>query len=374
MLSSLKDPVDASVVRRALVIKLRHHGDVLLTSPVFTVLKRAASGVEIDALVYQDTAPMLEGHPAITAIHAIDRNWKRQGLLAQATAERGLLAALRARRYDLVVHLTEHPRGAWLTRLLRPRYSVARDLEGAHRLWRTSFTHYYRLPRTTPRHTVECNLDALRRIGFQPDPSEKQLVMRPDAASAARVNALLAQHGLAPQAFVQLHPGSRWLFKCWPAQNYAGLLERLAGDGMRVALTGAPDPRERALVDAILAATSAATRARVVDLTGQLSLRELAALTREARAFVGVDSAPMHIAAAMDTPCVALFGPSGDIEWGPWGVAHRIIASSEHPCRPCGIDGCGGGKVSECLTTLPVERVHRALLELLANTRPRSTP
>jgi len=374
MLSSLKDPVDASVVRRALVIKLRHHGDVLLTSPVFTVLKRAASGVEIDALVYQDTAPMLEGHPAITAIHAIDRNWKRQGLLAQATAERGLLAALRARRYDLVVHLTEHPRGAWLTRLLRPRYSVARDLEGAHRLWRTSFTHYYRLPRTTPRHTVECNLDALRRIGFQPDPSEKQLVMRPDAASAARVNALLAQHGLAPQAFVQLHPGSRWLFKCWPAQNYAGLLERLAGDGMRVALTGAPDPRERALVDAILAATSAATRARVVDLTGQLSLRELAALTREARAFVGVDSAPMHIAAAMDTPCVALFGPSGDIEWGPWGVAHRIIASTEHPCRPCGIDGCGGGKVSECLTTLPVERVRSALVELLASTRPRSTP
>jgi len=374
MLSSLKDPVDASVVRRALVIKLRHHGDVLLTSPVFTVLKRAASGVEIDALVYQDTAPMLEGHPAITAIHAIDRNWKRQGLLAQATAERGLLAALRARRYDLVVHLTEHPRGAWLTRLLRPRYSVARDLEGAHRLWRTSFTHYYRLPRTTPRHTVECNLDALRRIGFQPDPSEKQLVMRPDAASAARVNALLAQHGLAPQAFVQLHPGSRWLFKCWPAQNYAGLLERLAGDGMRVALTGAPDPRERALVDAILAATSAATRARVVDLTGQLSLRELAALTREARAFVGVDSAPMHIAAAMDTPCVALFGPSGDIEWGPWGVAHRIIASTEHPCRPCGIDGCGGGKVSECLTTLPVERVRSALVELLASTRPRSGP
>ena len=374
MLSSLKDPVDASVVRRALVIKLRHHGDVLLTSPVFTVLKRAASGVEIDALVYQDTAPMLEGHPAITAIHAIDRNWKRQGLLGQATAERGLLAALRARRYDLVVHLTEHPRGAWLTRLLRPRYSVARDLEGAHRLWRTSFTHYYRLPRTTPRHTVECNLDALRRIGFQPDPSEKQLVMRPDAASAARVNTLLAQHGLAPQAFVQLHPGSRWLFKCWPAESYAGLLERLAGDGMRVALTGAPDPRERALVDAILAATSAATRARVVDLTGQLSLRELAALTREARAFVGVDSAPMHIAAAMDTPCVALFGPSGDIEWGPWGVAHRIIASSEHPCRPCGIDGCGGGKVSECLTTLPVERVRSALVELLASTRPRSTP
>ena len=78
----------------------------------------------------------------------------------------------------------------------------------------------------------------------------------------------------------------------------------------------------------------------------------------------------MHIAAAMGTPIVALFGPSGEIEWGPWRVAHRVIASSTHPCRPCGIDGCGGGKISECLTTLPVERVHAALTEMLAATEP----
>jgi heptosyltransferase-3 len=165
---------------------------------------------------------------------------------------------------------------------------------------------------------------------------------------------------------VQLHPGSRWLFKCWPPDRCAGLLDRLVGDGLRPVLTGAPDPRERALVDAILAACAPATRDRVVDLTGELSLRELAALTREARAFVGVDSAPMHIAAAVGTPVVVLFGPSGEREWGPWGGAQRVITSTQHPCRPCGIDGCGGGKISECLTTLPVDRVHAALTELLA--------
>jgi heptosyltransferase-3 len=99
-----------------------------------------------------------------------------------------------------------------------------------------------------------------------------------------------------------------------------------------------------------------------------LSLTELAALTREARAFVGVDSAPMHIAAAVQTPVVALFGPSGDIEWAPWQVPHRIVASTEYPCRPCGNDGCGGGKISECLTTLPVARVHAALTAVLAET------
>jgi heptosyltransferase-3 len=107
----------------------------------------------------------------------------------------------------------------------------------------------------------------------------------------------------------------------------------------------------------------------VADLTGAMTLRELAAFTRRARLFVGVDSAPMHIAAAVATPVVALFGPSGEVEWGPWQVPHRIVASTEHPCRPCGNDGCGGGKVSECLTTLPVELVHQAVIALLAETR-----
>jgi heptosyltransferase III len=368
MPSPLPDPVDLGFVHRALVTKLRHHGDVLLASPVFTVLKHAAPAVEIDALVYAETAAMLAGHPAIAQIHVIDRDWKRQGLVRQARAERALLSALARRRYDLIVHLTEHPRGAWLSRLLRPRYSVARHLDRAHWLWRTSFTHYYRLPRRTPRHTVECNLDSLRRIGVQPAPGDKALVLAPNGAAAARVRGLLAQHGIEPRRFIQLHPGSRWLFKCWPAEHYTALLEQLGADGWRVVLTAAPDPRERALVDAILATTTESTRRHVTDIGGQLSLTELAALTREARAFVGVDSAPMHIAAAVQTPVVALFGPSGDIEWAPWQVPHRIVASTEYPCRPCGNDGCGGGKISECLTTLPVARVHAALTAVLAET------
>lgn len=368
MPSPLPDPVDLGVVRRVLVTKLRHHGDVLLASPVFTVLGHAAPNAEIDALVYAETAAMLAGHPSIARVHAIDRSWKRQGLLRQTRAEERLLSTLAQRRYDLIVHLTEHPRGAWLARLLRPRYSVARHLDRAHWLWRTSFTHYYRLPLHTPRHTVECNLDSLRRIGVQPARADKALVLAPDAQAGQRVRGILAQRGIEAKRFIQLHPGSRWMFKCWPAEHYTALLEELAAGGWRAVLTAAPDARERALVDAIVGAASEPARSRVTDLGGQLSLTELAALTREARAFVGVDSAPMHISAAVQTPVVALFGPSGEVEWAPWQVPHRIVASTEHPCRPCGIDGCGGGKISECLTTLPVARVHAALVALLAET------
>jgi heptosyltransferase-3 len=365
MLKELPDPIDVGLVRRVLVTKLRHHGDVLLTSPVFTVLKRALPAAEIDALVYAETAPMLEGHPAIARIHVIDRTAKHRGFIAHARAEGDLLSALRARRYDLLVHLTEHPRGIWLARLLRPRYSVARELERAHWLWRNSFTHYYRLPRSTPRHLVECNLDGLRRIGVQPTAAEKALVLVPGDAATSSARTLLERHGVQPRRFIHLHPGSRWLFKCWSAERYAQFVDRLSELGWRIVITGAPDSPERSLVDAIVAQTARSTRANLVDLTGQLNLRELAAVTREARIFVGVDSAPMHIAAAMQTPVIALFGPSGEFEWGPWHVPHRIVTSTNHPCRPCGIDGCGGGKISECLTTLPVERVCAALAELI---------
>ena len=103
------------------------------------------------------------------------------------------------------------------------------------------------------------------------------------------------------------------------------------------------------------------------SLSGVLSLKELAALTQAAKLFIGVDSAPMHIAAAVGTPTVALFGPSGDKQWGPWGIPFRVVSSTKHPCRPCGIDGCGGGKVSDCLVSLGEDEVLVAARELLAS-------
>ncbi|MGH8802746.1 MAG: putative lipopolysaccharide heptosyltransferase III [Casimicrobiaceae bacterium] len=373
MTSYLPDAVPLTELRRALVTKLRHHGDVLLATPVFSALKRAAPQIEIDALVYRETAPLLTGHPAIAQIHVIDREWKRRGAWVQLDAEWQLLQSLRARRYDLLVHLTEHPRGLALATLLRPRWAVTRERAASEgglrrRIWRARFTHFYRLPKATPRHIVEANLDALRRIGVQPEAADRKLVLVPGADAQARVAALLAEHRLAPGSFVLAHPGSRWMFKCWSAPKTAALLERIAADSHSLVVTGAPDPRERALVASIVAALSPQARTRVVDLSGALTLPELAALTARARAFVGVDSAPMHIAAAMGTPTLALFGPSGEHEWGPWMVPHRVVVSTNHPCRPCGIDGCGGGKISECLTALAVDDVHAQFTSLLAQT------
>lgn len=353
---------DPTQLKRALVVKLRHHGDVLLSAPVLSTLKRAAPQCEVDALIYADTAPMLSGHPALAQLHVIDRQWKKQGLAAQAAAEWRLLAALRARRYNLVVHLSVHTRGSWLVRLLRPRCSVGPRRTDAGAFWHGSFTHLYAAQSHADRHTVESNLDSLRALGIEPTDAGKRVVLVPGAEAEARVDALLAGQGTGRGGFIHLHPASRWNFKCWPAERVAALCDALSAQGWPLVLTSAPDEKERALVAQIRAVSPAPT----IDLSGQLSLKELAALAARARLFVGVDSAPMHIAAAMGTPTVAIFGPSGDREWGPWQTQSRIVTSLIHECRPCGRAGCDDSKVSECLTTLPVAQVLAACEELLA--------
>jgi heptosyltransferase-3 len=349
----VRDAVPLGECGRALVVKLRHHGDVLLAAPVLSLLKARAPKLEVDALVYDDTAPMLEGHPALAQLHLVGRRWRGEGALTRLACEKRLLSSLRARAYDLLVHLSEHPRGAWLARLLGARYSVAPAMPRRGRFWRKSFTHFYPLVGGGRRHQVELNLDALRRIGVQPGPQERAVQFVPGPAAERRVDELIEGE------FVHVHPASRWHFKCWPAEKNAELIDRLAADGHRVVLTSAPD--EVAFIEHIVKQTAS----RPLSLAGKLSIKELGALTRRAKLFVGVDSMPMHLAAAMGTPTVALFGPSGENEWGPWNVERRVVTTT-HTCRPCGYDGCGGGKVSECLTFLPVEAVHAAARELLA--------
>jgi heptosyltransferase-3 len=328
------------------------------------MLKRIAPQCEVDALIYSDTAPMLEGHPALAQLHLIDRGWKKQGVFRQAAAEWRLLSQLRARRYDLVMHLSVHTRGAWLTRLLRPQWSVAPRIgsKRGEKFWNGSFTRFYAAQSHPHRHTVESNLDSVRALGVEPTADDRQVIMVPGQAAESRVDGLLCEHKLTAGRFIHVHPASRWIFKCWPADRVAALCDALAQKGFPIVLTAAPDAKEIALI----AEVRTAMKTPPIDFSGQLSLKELAALTARARLFVGVDSAPMHIAAAMGTPSVAIFGPSGDREWGPWNVASRVVTSLVHECRPCGRGGCNDSKISECLTTLPVAQVLAACEELLA--------
>jgi heptosyltransferase-3 len=343
----VRDAVPLGECARALVVKLRHHGDVLLAAPVLRALKAQSPQLEVDALVYDDTAPMLEGHPSLSQLHVVGRKWKDEG--SRLSREWSLFQTLKARNYDLIVHLSEQPRGAWLARFLGARWSVAPKIADRGSFWEKSFTHLY--PLIARRHQVEVNLDALRRIGIQG--FDRKVDFVPGAGAEAKVQ------NLVQGPYIHVHPASRWRFKCWPADKNAELINRLTAEGHQVVVTAAPDPDEMDLIGKIL------EKAKAINLAGQLSIKELGALAARARLFIGVDSMPMHLAAAMGTRTVALFGPSGEFEWGPWNVEHRVVRTS-HSCRPCGQDGCGGGKVSECLVYLSVDAVHAAAREMLA--------
>lgn len=324
-------------------MKLGHLGDVLLAAPVISSLKRHAPHVEIDALVYADTAAMLSGHPDLSGLMLIDG------------AELRLFRRLRARRYDLLVALSDRPRIAWLARFAGVRYAVTPDRAGRPGLWRHSFTHFYAVPPGNTRHTVEVHLDALRALGIEPADEARRIVLAPGPEAERRIDELRL-----PGRFIVVHPASRWLFKCWPAGRTAELINLIRARGEEVVLTGSPSPEERSLVDAVVERL----RFPVLNLAGKLTLKELAALIARARLFIGVDSAPMHMASAMGTPAVVLFGPSGDVEWGPWHIPHRILVS-RHSCRPCGFNGCGGGNRSECIEAIPTRNVFEAVEQVL---------
>ena len=150
-----------------------------------------------------------------------------------------------------------------------------------------------------------------------------------------------------------MHPGAGWRFKCWTPAGYARVIEFFEEQwGLPVVLTGTRAAHEQELLAAVLKEC----RAAPVDLTGRLSLKELGALISKAHLFFGMDSAPMHLAAAVNTPAVALFGPSGVFNWGPWGEGHLVI-KQDWDCLPCGQDGCGGSKISRCLMELTPEDV-----------------
>lgn len=355
------DYPDLSSVQQVLVIKMRHHGDVLLTSPLIAQLKKTVPNAHIDVFLYKDTLPMLEGHPAISDYLLYDRNWKKLSFFKKVLKEIQLLKKIRCKKYDLVINLTEGDRGAIAAWISQAKIRVGFDPKKKGFFGKKStYTHLVKnCPH--PRHTVERQLDVLRRMGIFPKENERDLFLHiPDSAKTA-VLKRLEKEELRPQGYVLIHPVSRWKFKCLAPQQMAQLMVTLQEKGERVVISAGPDPDEMAMVAEII---SLAPQAEAVNLAGQLTLKELSALIFFASALICVDSVPLHIASATKTPVVALFGPTSEQNWGPWMHSHARVVTQPFSCRPCYQDGCGGSKKSECLLSIPQSAIVSALYSL----------
>ena len=344
---------DLGNVKKILVIKMRHHGDVLLTSPVFSFLKKSLPHVEIDAYIYKDTLPMLEGHPGIAKFFTYDRGWKKESLFVRLKKEMALLLQIRREKYDLVINLTEGDRGALVSLVSGSAYKIGFDRGGKRIFGRKKvYTHTVKHS-STPRHTVEKQLDALRCMGLFPKIEERDLFFHIPDDSFIRVKELLA----GVEEYIVIHPVSRWRFKCLPPQTIAALASELMLQGKKVVLTSGPDKEERDMIEAIRASCPEG----VIDLGGKTSLKDLGALIGKAELLVCVDSVPLHIASALKTSVVALFGPTSELNWGPWMHPKALVVTRNLPCRPCFKDGCAGSKMSDCLFTISIESILAAV-------------
>ena len=348
--------------QKILVAKLRHHGDVLLSSPVFSFLKETYPDARIDAYIYKDTFPILEGHPAISEYILYDKKKKKTSFFSKITYEIRLLWKIFRARYDLVINLTEGDRAALAAFVSRAKTRIGIDPEGSGMLAKAwCYTH---LSKRCPhiRHSVERNLDVLRSLGLFPTFSQRELFIFLPQESKERMRDLLEMHGFNFEGYVLVHPVSRWLFKCLPETTIAQILSYLVEKNEKIILTSSSDPEEMAMNQRIL---SLFNHDCILDLSGALSIKELAVLIDNSKLLVCVDSLPLHLASALKKKVVAIFGPTSERTWAPWRNPKAVTLYQEFTCRPCYRPGCADSKKSDCLDSFPIETILESLEQQL---------
>jgi len=317
--------------RRVLLVKPSSLGDVIHALPVAVALKEAFPGVEVDWVVGRPYAELVAAQPAVERTLLFERRrWGGWGFWHHRREWRNLVARLREAKYDVAIDLQGLARSAALTRASRAPARVG--LTTAREFGRFAYTVAVR-PRHPEAHAVDRYLQTLRALGVTP-PAEPRFELAVPEHARRRVDALLAEE-LVAEEIVCVAPGARWETKRWPAERFAQVAAGLARchgpggqDNVRVIVVGTEDDAERARV------VTEGVGEQALDWTGRTSLVELAALLERSALLLTNDSGPMHLAAAVGTPLVAVFGPTNPSRTGPYGERAVVVTSAAH-CAPC---------------------------------------
>jgi ADP-heptose:LPS heptosyltransferase len=303
---------------------------LLLTSPV-RALKEEFSGFRITVLVERRFAPCFSRNPDFDEVLTAGPKW--------STAAR-----LLTRRFDVIVNLHGGPTSlvyscvAWGKRIGAEHYQGAKLYHG-------------RVPAPDSQvHTVQSTMEIFRWLGLRRDRAPA-LRYEEQPAEAARI-----REKLAGRRYVVIHPGSIMETKRWDPRRFGQVGRSLAERGLAVVLTCGPG--EQAYVSQV---------AREVDgtiLLLSLTIPELAELIRGADLYIGNDSGPMHLAAAVGTPVVAVWGSSDSRRWRPWIADHRVV-QNPFECNPCPGYRCLVAASPLCIESVTAEQVNRAVDELL---------
>lgn len=359
----LSDKTAFRETRKILIIKLRHIGDVLLTVPTLRAFKETFPGADISVLVNSGTEDALAGNPVIDELLVFDRKTKSLPPAKKYMNEIRFLKNIRARGFDMTVDLTGGDRAAIVSFMSGARYRLALD-PGNQGFFGKRYLYTHLTCMEGSKHMVLQNLDMAGRFGISTDNTDVDFFIPEDIK--ASVKEKLAAHNIKERdTLVHIHPTSRWMFKCWDDKYMAEIIGWLLDNHIKVVVTSAPFKNELDRANNIISFVEArSSSAGLVNLCGKTSIKELAAISDASDLFIGVDTAPMHIAAAVKTPVIALFGPSGEKEWGPYGKGH-IVVTKNLPCKPCTKGMCEGIQLRECMSAIKPRDVKQAVLKML---------
>lgn len=339
-------------VSSILVLRLYFVGDALLSTPVFEALKRRFPRASLSVLVKKRATGILAGNPFVDEVIEYDAvaRYHSPVWLGRLARE------LRRRRFGLAVDLTGDLRSSWLLLAADPGFRVGFNHAGLGFLLDRS------VPYRAQGHVVDHLLSSVACVGASLEDPRPRLYL--DASDQRAAQALLSEFGLSPERspFVVLSPGANRRYRRWPAERF-GRLAAVARERFGIPSVVVGSGEDSRLAEEVVASSGGAA----LSLAARTSLRTLGAITARARAFVGNDSGPLHIAASQGTPVVALFGPTTPERFAPRGAPSRIIWP-HYPCSPCDQRRCPRA-ADPCMDAIEVEEVVGALGALIEETR-----
>ncbi len=321
-------------VNSILLVSLTCIGDVILTTPVMRTLKDNFPKARLTVVAGPTAAPLLEKHEWVDDVVVFENRGRHAGLSGVTT----LVGELRKRKYDMVVDL----RNSAIPYLMRCRYRI------------TAHQAHIKNKNVRGRHAIDRHLDVLVSCGLQATNREMFVTIPSEMAEKAAER--LKEAGLPDGNTIAVYPGAGSPYKLYPLEKFKAVLRMLRESvDSGFALVGSKE--DRALCEAL----GELLGVRAADFAGELDILETGALLKNCRLLITNDSGPMHLAAAVGTPTVAIFGPTDAERYGPRGANHRIIWRRE-PCNPCKSPECGR---DSCIGEIEPETVVQAVRSLI---------
>ncbi len=358
--------------KRILVIITRRIGDVLLTTPLIHTLKAAWPQAKIDVLAFENTRDILSNHTDIQQVICIPTSSSKLSRLK--------FMMNMWNQYDLAISALPSDRAtffAWIA----GKYRIGLVENNPNQPWKK-----YLLNDSVPfdnltTHTVSMALKLASKLGL---PLKHNISVNWNQKDIDHVEALFSEFALTDaQAFAVLHTYPKFSYKMWHSDGWLELVIWLNKKNIKVILTGSSEQDEMLYIQSLMYKLPAKT----LNFAGRLNFAQMAYLLKKACVYVGPDTVATHLAAAIGTPTVALFGPSNPIKWGPWPsgysevdspwkmigasqqVANVILLQGLGDCVPCLQEGCDRhtNSFSKCLDNLPANRVATAINTLLSS-------